>query len=128
MRKRSASVMALGKSPAQIDTGKIFLYAHRGNQNMPDNRDSLQAKYLRAEAERTRLRQLNSALREQIANITRPNTMELSPVADDFLSTDEKSQNEKVESISLWRNFASNNMGINKRYRIFIGYLYRNPQ
>jgi len=127
MRKRSASIMALGKdksSPAQIDTGKIFLYAHRGNQNMPDNIDSLQAKYLRAEAERTRLRQLNSALREQIANITRPNTMELSPVADDFLATDEKSQNEKVESISLWRNFASTNMGINKRYRIFIGYLY----
>ena len=127
MRKRSASIMALGKdksSPAQIDTGKIFLYAHRGNQNMPDNIDSLQAKYLRAEAERTRLRQLNSALREQIANITRPNTMELSPVADDFLATDEKPQNEKVEAISLWRNFASTNMGINKRYRIFIGYLY----
>ena len=128
MDKKSVSFIALGKTvripPAKIEQGGIFLYAHRRFDDMPDNIDSLQEKYLRAEAERIRLKQLNSAMRKQIESGTKPNTSELSPLPDSFLHTGERPPNDIVDAVSLWNNFTSSNAGINKRYRIYIGYLY----
>lgn len=92
---------------------------------MPGSMYDLQRKYIRAEAERLRLRQLNSALRKQIESGVRPEAIELSPLARGFMPSDERPpHNAKHETDSLWKNFTSSNLGLNKRYRMYIGYLY----
>ena len=110
--------------PAKNDTGNFLLYTHRGLENMPDDINGLQAKYIHAEAERIRLKQLNSALREQIASNKRTFSADLSPIPPDFLPSDGKLPDDIADSAGLWKNFTSTNPGINKRYRIYIGYLY----
>ncbi len=110
--------------PAQNDTGNFLLYTHRGLDNMTDDINALQAKYIHAEAERLRLKQLNSALRTQIADNKRAFSADLSPVPPDFLPPDEKIPDDIADSAGLWRNFTSTNLGLNKRYRIYTGYLF----
>lgn len=88
------------------------------------NADDLQRKYLRSEAERMRLKQLNSALRKQLENTVRPGSVELVPLAKGFLPSDERLPHNRPNSESLWKKYVASNLGINKRYRIYIGYLY----
>lgn len=91
---------------------------------MPDSIDDLQRKYIRAEAERMRLKHLNTALRKQLADNVRQSDVELSPLSRGFLPSDDRPSNMTPESELLWKNFSSSNMGLNKRYRIYIGYLH----
>lgn len=91
---------------------------------MPDDINSLQAKYIHAEAERIRLKQLNSALRKQVAANAKIFSADLAPIPEDFLPSDEKLPSDIADSASLWKNFVSSNAGLNKRFRIYIGYLY----
>ena len=98
----------------------------KNNDDMPDDIHALRAKYIHSEAERMRLRHLNSALRKQIEDNSRPNSTELSLLLGSFLPSDERRMNSTHEPGALWKNFASNNAGINKRYRIYIGWLYEN--
>lgn len=87
--------------------------------------DDLNFKYIRAEAERLRLKRLNAALWKQIETNTRPNSIELSPLSRGFLPSDERPPNSgNIDSDILWKKHISNNLGLNKRYRIYIGYLY----
>ncbi len=91
---------------------------------MPDDINALRAKYLRSEAERLRLRLLNSALRKQIDDSRKQNDTGLSPLPPSFLPPNEKQPRDNPDNGGLWKNFASSNAGINKRYRIYIGYLH----
>ena len=91
---------------------------------MPYDVNSLQARYIRAETERIRLKYLTSALRKQVETAIKPNSMELSPLSGGFLPSDERPPNDSNEAGILWKNYTSGNAGLNKRYRIYIGYLY----
>ena len=88
--------------------------------------DDLQRRCVKAEAERLRLKQLNSALRKQVEAQSILNISELTPVSRGFLSSDERLQHvrQDADTSDLWKGYASNTLGLNKRYRIYIGYLY----
>ena len=105
--------------------GKFPCQNTLGGDGMADNIVDLQRRYARAEAERMRLRHLNATLRQQVESGVRPGAIELSPLSKGFMPSDERHSHVRTyDTDELWKNFASSNLGLNKRYRIYIGYLY----
>ena len=85
---------------------------------MADNIVDLQRRCARAEAERLRLKQLNSALRKQVEASSVIIATELTPLSRGFLSSEERFAHVKqdTDTSDLWKGYASSTLEIGRAH------------